>query len=83
MSEGLSLWYSRSMRSMTCVSSGWISTNPWRVLAPASAIWKTLDSASSSSCPTSLPMRFKALSAISVETSMSFLRIAHSRTISA
>jgi len=53
------------------------------VLAPASAIWKILDSASSSNCPTSLPMRFSAPSAISVETSISFRRTAHSRTISA
>src|SRR5438046_1506787 len=36
------------MRSMTCVSRGWISMNHWRVLAPASPLRKTLDSALSS-----------------------------------
>ena len=45
------------MRSITCASSGWISTSPWSPRAPASAISNTFDSASSSSWPDVLAHR--------------------------
>jgi hypothetical protein len=45
-------------------STGLISSRPWSRRAPDSAIWKIFDSASSRSCPTSLPPGLSASSAM-------------------
>jgi hypothetical protein len=71
------------MRSTTLVSSGSISTNPVRPRAPSSAIWKTLDSASSRIVLVSLPCGFSADVAISSPTVTNRRSTERSRTISA
>ncbi|MNR14826.1 hypothetical protein D3C85_1313220 [compost metagenome] len=82
-SVAVSRWYNSSIRSTTCVSSGWISWKPFWPREPSSAIAKTLDSASSSSSRTSRPFGAKAAEAMSSATVTSLRSTERSRTISA
>jgi hypothetical protein len=72
-----------SMRSTTSVRSCGMLKKPCLPREPASAISKTFDSASSSSCAGSRPEGLYAESAMAVPTSASCRITLRSRTISA